>query len=135
MANDKRGLRRRLGKLAGLLGGLTVLWACNAPSFPVPPPNPTFTPVQGSTTSWITTGPAFTPAANARYSIVNVTGAAPAGVILTAQSDGSYTAPPITGNVDDHIVIYYETPGGDFSEAICRLLEVGPSDPTRACSP
>jgi hypothetical protein len=134
MGNQTGRLRKRLARLGALLGGVTVLWACNAPSFPVPPPNPTFS--QGATaTSWITAGPAFAPAANARYSIVNASSAQPAGVILTANADGSYTAPAIDGNVDDHIVIYYETPGGDFSEAICRLLEIGASDPTKACTP
>jgi hypothetical protein len=133
MRNETGRLRNRLARLAAVLGAVTVLWACNAPSFPVPPPNPTFS--QASATSWITSGPAFAPASNARYSIVNESGAQPAGVILTADPDGSYTAPAIAGNVDDHIVIYYETPGGDFSEAICRLLEVGPSDPTKACTP
>jgi hypothetical protein len=134
MGNQTGRLRKRLARLGALLGAVSVLWACNAPSFPVPPPNPTFS--QGATaTSWITTGPAFTPAANARYSIVNVSSAQPAGVILTANADGSYVAPAINGNVDDHIVIYYETPNGDFSEAICRLLETGQSDPTKACTP
>jgi len=36
-------LRRRLLKLATLLGALMIFWACNAPFIPVPPPGATFT--------------------------------------------------------------------------------------------
>ena len=31
-------MRRRLAKLATLLGAVALLWACNAPFIPVPPP-------------------------------------------------------------------------------------------------
>lgn len=130
MVTRQQGMRRRLGRLAALFGGVTVLWACTAPSFPVPPPSPTF---QQTATGWVTSGPPFAPAANARYSVFD--SSAGKGTIVTAAADGSYTAPEIDGNVDDHVIIYYETPSGDFSESICRLLEAGPSDPTRACSP
>ena len=34
------------------------------------------------------------------------------GVIVRANADGSYTAPPFNGTPSDHIFIYYDTDDG-----------------------
>ena len=55
-------LRRRILRLATLLGALTVVFACNAPFIPVPPPGATFTSeltddgMGGQKTIWTTHG-------------------------------------------------------------------------------
>jgi hypothetical protein len=51
------------------------------------------------------------------------------GVIATARNDGSFVAPQMDGNRDDQILIYYRTPGGDYSDSTCLLLEDGASPP------
>jgi hypothetical protein len=132
MGNQTGRLRKRLARLGALLGAVSVVWACNAPSFPVPPPNPTFS--QGATaTSWVAQGPAFTPAGNGRYYFYDETSGT--GVIKAAAADGSYDGATLDGNVDDHILIYFETQSGELGESICRLLEPGLADASRSCPP
>ena len=71
-ANLLKLLRRPLVRLATLLGAFTVLWACNAPFIPVPPPGASFTSALvddgagGQKTVWITHGLPSTNAALAR---------------------------------------------------------------------
>jgi hypothetical protein len=133
--------RRRLLKLATLLGAFTVLWACNAPFIPVPPPGASFSSALvddgagGQKTVWITHGLPSTNAAFARYSVFNQnTGA---GTLTTAGADGTFTSAPMDGTVNDHVQVYYETPGGDYSESICLLLttDVGTGGSAPACPP
>jgi hypothetical protein len=136
-------LRRRILRLATLLGALTVVFACNAPFIPVPPPGATFTSeltddgMGGQKTVWITHGLPSTHAALARYSVVNQ--ATGEGVVATAAADGTFTADPIDGVENDHIELYYRTPQGDYSESICLLLTetVGSngSAPETSCLP
>ena len=133
--------RRRLLKLATLLSAFTVLWACNAPFIPVPPPGASFSSALvddgagGQKTVWITHGLPSTNAAFARYSVFNQnTGA---GTLTTAGADGTFTSAPMDGTVNDHVQVYYETPGGDYSESICLLLttDVGAGGSAPACPP
>ncbi len=115
----------RVGTLLAAAGGL---WSCVAPILTVPPPGAvTFTPatvVDSSTgvqkTVWTTQGGPQEQAALAEFYVFNRR--LSSGVIATAQADGSFTAPPMDGAEQDPIVIYYRTPGGDYSDSICRLL-------------
>ncbi len=119
-------LRRRLLRLATLLGALTLVWACNAPFIPVPPPGASFTSalvddgMGGQKTEWTTHGLPSSNAANARFSIFNDN--TRTGVILDANPDGTYDSPPFDGAANDHVRISYRTPDGDQSDSICLLL-------------
>jgi hypothetical protein len=119
-------VRTRFLKLAGLLGAFTVLWACNAPFIPVPPPGATFTMEQltdasgTSKTVWITHGLPSMNAALATYFVVN--DRLGTGIIATAGPDGTFTGTPLDGTLNDHILISYRTPGGDYSDSLCLLL-------------
>ena len=134
-------LRRRLLKFGTLFGLVSVLWACNAPFIPVPPPGASFTSelvddgAGGQKTVWTTHGLPSTNAAFARYSIFDANNGK--GVITTAGADGTFTSTPMDGTLNDHIQLYYETPSGDYSESICLLLttDVGAGGSAPACPP
>jgi hypothetical protein len=134
-------LRRRLLKLATLLGAFTILWACNAPFIPVPPPGASFTSALvddgggGQKTVWITHGLPSSNAALAYFTIINEK--TQNGVITVAGADGSYVAPSFDGALNDHIKIAYKTPAGDQSDSICLLLttDVSPAGSAPACPP
>jgi hypothetical protein len=119
-------LRRRLLKLATLLGALMIFWACNAPFIPVPPPGATFTmdsltDSSGTTMSvWISHGLPSANASGATFFIVNQR--TQNGVITVAGIDGTYTAPPLEGMQDDHVLLSFRTPNGDYSDSLCLLL-------------
>ena len=121
-------MRRRLTRLATLLGAVTLLWACNAPFIPVPPPGASFTSqlvddgMGGQKTVWITHGLASSNAAFARYFVVNESLVPQAGIIATAGADGTFTGMPLEGTMGDHIRMAYETPDGNQSDSICLLL-------------
>ena len=72
-------LRRRFLKFTTLLGAVALLWACNAPFIPVPPPGATFTSqlvddgAGGQKTVWITHGLSSNNAAFAYYYVFNET--------------------------------------------------------------
>ena len=56
----------------------------------------------------------------------------------TAGADGTFTrARRWTGTLNDHVQVYYETPGGDYSDSICLLLttDVGAGGSAPACPP
>jgi hypothetical protein len=124
----KTSLRRRLTKIGALLGGATLLWACNAPPIVVPPPSVSFTSqlvtdAQGTShTLWTAAQPTpFSPAAGARFYLFDQTNGR--GVIQTAGPDGTFaSSPTMEGTMDDHVLLYYATPGGDYSDSICLLL-------------
>jgi hypothetical protein len=89
------GLRLALG-----LTALVLIWSCNAPFIPVPPPAQAgFTAMEvadgngGLKTVWITTGKVSTDAD--RVFVFNQV--AGSGVITRADVDGNYRAPPIDG--------------------------------------
>ena len=68
----------------------------------------------------------FSLAANARFYLYDVN--AGAGVIQTADAQGTFaTTPAMDGTDDDHVVLYYQTPAGDYSDSICLLLRVVPA--------
>lgn len=134
-------LRRRILRLATLLGALTVVFACNAPFIPVPPPGATFTSelvddgAGGQKAVWTTHGLPSSHAALARYTVINESTGK--GVVATAATDGTFTADPIDGVMNDHVQLYYQTPSGDYSESICLLLTeaVGSNGSAPSCRP
>ena len=101
MNAPRRRRFKRLGRLATLLGALTLLWACNAPFIPVPPPGATFTAelvtdgAGAQKTVWITHGLPSSQASLARYYVFNET--LGAGIIATAGTDGTFTGTPMDG--------------------------------------
>jgi hypothetical protein len=127
------GLRPRLLKLATLVAGSALFWACTAPVFPVPPPgsisftSAVVTDNANSTTKtvWTGQGGPLEQAANATYYLLNRTMGT--GVITTAHNDGSFTTPDMDGNQGDQVLVYYKTPVGDYSDSACVLLAPGPA--------
>jgi hypothetical protein len=125
-------MRRRFLKLSALLGALSLLWACNAPFIPVPPPGATFTSelvddgAGGQKTVWITHGLPSAAASFATFYVYNAR--LQNGIIATAGADGSFTGTPMDGALNDRVQISYQTPGGDYSDSTCLLLttEVSP---------
>jgi hypothetical protein len=119
----------KLGRLGALLAGVALLFACNAPFIPVPPPGATFTTqlvTDGSgaqRTVWTAHGLPATHAALATFFIFNENRGD--GVITTARVDGTYDSPPFDGNLDDRVQLSYQTPGGDYSDSLCLLLREG----------
>ena len=120
-------MRRRLGRLATLLGAVALLWACNAPFIPVPPPGANFTSqlvddgAGGQKTMWQTHGLPSQYAANAYFYIFN--DRLQTGVIVVARPDGTYDSPAFDGMMDDRIRISYQPPSGDtYSDSLCLLL-------------
>jgi hypothetical protein len=127
-----KALRRQLAKLAALLASLTILWACNAPSIPVPPPDLAIAFAAhegpdgdgGTKTAWIVTQSNPVPqAALARFFLFDLNRGS--GIIQMAGPDGTFVSAPMDGDAGDRISISYETPGGDLSASVCLLLAEG----------
>ena len=130
-------MRVRLAKLATLLGGATLLWACNAPPIVVPPPytpdvvftSKLLTDASGQQTMMVWTGaqPAQDKtAAGATFFIYDLE--LIAGVIQVADDNGMFaTTPAWAGTAGDKISIYYLTPTGTYSDSLCLLLAEGSS--------
>jgi hypothetical protein len=125
-------LRLRLARLALALGVAAACWACNAPFIPIPPPGQTatFTSALVSDdggaprTVWVAHGPPVNPpvtsAALARVFVFDTNRMA--GVIAEALDDGSYTSPPMDGDLGDRVEIWFETTQGAVSQSVCFLL-------------
>lgn len=119
----------------GAVMAVVTLVACNAPFIPVPPPDNVFvaqTLTDGSgaaKTTWITQGKPDTRAALAKFFIFNAN--LGSGVIVDANAEGAYVAPPLDGATGDRVFISYTAPDGRDSEVACRQLVEG--DPAPAC--
>ncbi len=114
--------------------GAMLLWSCVAPILTVPPPGAISFVAEGDlngTSLWTVQGGPLPQAAQAAYYAINQR--LGEGVIATAAADGTFTAHHLEGASEDQIEIYYRTPGGDYSEPTCVLLEAGASP--RPCSP
>ena len=125
-------LRARLLRLAVGLSALMVIWSCNAPFIPVPPPAQAgFAAMQvpdgngGQKTVWITSG--MVSADADKVFVFNQ--ALGSGVITRPNADGSYQAPPLDGTRGDRVSIYYEDRTGEHSPTACLLLQEGPQAP------
>jgi hypothetical protein len=126
-------LARRIFRLATTLGIVALIWSCNAPFIPVPPPGMiTFTPDTapdgngGTKTVWITQGGPNAQAGAALFYVFD--DERQAGVITHAAADGSFVSTPMDGTRGDHVHIYFRTPKGEYSPETCRLLIEGPAD-------
>ena len=116
---------RLLKWLAGVLVGAAYLlvFACNSPFIPIPPPNPTFTE-SATPGEWQVHMPADPRAAGARYYIYNQSTGS--GLIQRASAtDGSMDAYPLQGQAGDPIEIHWERSVTDGSSTICRPLGTG----------
>lgn len=143
MNAPRRGpLFKRIARLATLLAALTVVFACNAPFIPVPPPGASFTTMLVTDsagtqkTVWIAHGLPSSQASLARYYVFNER--LGSGIIATAGIDGTFTGAPMDGVMDDRILVYYQTPAGDYSDSICLLLTeatVAPGGSAPSCPP
>lgn len=130
-------LRFRIARLVATLGVVAgLLWACNAPFIPVPPPGMiSFTSELisdgngGQKTAWITHGGQNPNASLARFFIFNEQ--AQSGVITTAAVDGSFVTTPMDGVPGDHVVIYFVATDGSSSPSTCRLITEGVADAPR----
>lgn len=122
-----RRLAARVRTWALLLGAL--LGACNSNFIPVPPPgDPTFEPVQVSDATgvrqlWQVSGAPGLAMRNARVYVFN--SSLEVGVIAVADDTGSYTSGLLDGNPGDRVELHYETPDGEKSPSVCRLLVEG----------
>jgi hypothetical protein len=139
-------LHKRLARLGIALGTAALCWACNAPFIPVPPPGETATFTSalvaggdgGQKTIWFAHGPANRDMASSRVYVFDRTFGS--GVIAQAAADGSYTSPPMDGNMGDLVDISYETPAGVLSGSLCLSLTEetmvtsdGPTAPRVTC--
>ncbi len=123
-------MRRRALKLGTLLGAPRCSGRASRPSSRCRRPGrwrsttTVLTDADGHAADvWIASGGALEQAANASYFVFNRT--LGGGVIATARNDGSFTAPPMPGNQNDQVLVYYKTPYGDYSDSLCVLLQPG----------
>ena len=125
-------IRFRIARLVLALGAAAVVWACNAPFIPVPPPGQSFTKalvadgMGGQKTVWTAHGEPYDQAPFARVHVFDANRGV--GVIGLAAADGSYASPPFEGTDGDRIEISYETPAGGLGDRFCfQLVEVVPA--------
>jgi hypothetical protein len=124
IAMDSVRQSRPLRWLAALLACLSfvLVFSCNSPFIPIPPPNPTFT--EGDTAGdWAVSAPADPRASGARYYIYNAD--LGTGIIQQTAADGSVYAYPLHGAAGDRITIHWERTSSDGSSTICRRLGEG----------
>jgi hypothetical protein len=125
---------QRRSRLLKWLAGLTaaasfvIVFACNSPFIPIPPPDPTFS--ENSTSGeWSVSSGADSRARGAIFYIYNASTGS--GLIQLAAQDGSMYAYPLYGKVGDRIQIHWERPVSESSSTICRPL--GPGLGQRGC--
>jgi hypothetical protein len=109
---------------AGVVAGAAYLliFACNSPFIPIPPPNPTFT--ESSTPGeWQVSTPPDSRASGALFYIYNAN--LGSGLIQRAATDGSMFTFPLHGQAGDRITIHWERSVTDSSSSICRPLGTG----------
>jgi hypothetical protein len=98
-----------------------VVWSCNTPFIPIPPPDPDFS--QDPSGEWSVQMAADSRAVGATYYIYNA--ALGSGLIQRAAPDGSVYARPLQGQEGDNILIHWQKPGNESSSTICRPLSRG----------
>jgi len=129
---ERTGLRiRLLTWLAGLVvaASLVIVFACNSPFIPIPPPDPTFSESSTTPGQWSVSSGADSRASGAIFYIYNAS--AGSGLIQRASQDGSMYAYPLYGKAGDSIQIHWERSVSDSSSTICRPL--GPGLGQRGC--
>ncbi len=98
-----------------------VVFSCNTPFIPIPPPDPEFS--QDPSGDWSVQMAADSRAIGATYYIYNAT--LGSGVIQRAAPDGSAYARPLQGQLGDNVLIHWEKAGNQTSSTICRPLGQG----------
>jgi hypothetical protein len=123
MNRGSRG-NRLLRWIAGIVAGASYLliFACNSPFIPIPPPNPTFTE-SATPGEWQVSTPPDSRASSAVFYIYNSN--LGSGLIQRAAPDGSMFASPLIGQAGDRIGIHWERSTTDGSSTICRVLGAG----------
>jgi hypothetical protein len=102
---------------------LIVIFACNSPFIPIPPPDPSFSQDSPSSEEWSVTMPPSSNTIGAIYYFYNST--LGSGVIQKASTtDGSVYVRSLQGRAGDNIYIHWER-GTDSSSTICRPLGPG----------
>jgi hypothetical protein len=126
-----KSLRVRLARIAALLVGLTLIWACNAPPIVVPPPSVSFSSelladAAGNQHKMWRATQAFPldRAAFATFTLVNLNRGT--GILVVADAEGTFVSERMEGSDDDFISLSYQTPDGAYSDSICLLLREGP---------
>jgi hypothetical protein len=99
---------------------LVVVFACNSPFIPIPPPDPAF--AEDSSGEWSVSTAADSRAIGAIYYIFNAT--LGSGIMQVAAPDGSVYARPLHGQAGDNIHIHWER-STETSSTICRPLGAG----------
>ena len=124
----------RLIRLAAGLAMLALIWACNAPFIPVPPPAQAgfasalvSDGMGGQKTVWTAAGNAGSPAALAHVFVINE--ATGNGVVTRADPAGAYKSPAFDGTRGDHVDIYFEDNEGTRSATACLILQDGAQAP------
>src|SRR5579872_2792611 len=130
-------MNRWLSRVLRLGAGLAVLgvvWSCNAPFIPVPPPSQaSFMSALvsdgqgGQKTVWTAAGTVGATANGHRVFVFNEANGS--GVITRADAAGAYQSPPFDGAMGDHIDISYEDSSGELSATACLLLQEGAQAP------
>jgi hypothetical protein len=128
-------LHKKLLRLVMAVAALAIVWSCNAPFIPVPPPAQAgFMSALvsdgngGQKTVWTATGNAGSEASLAEVFIFNQANGG--GVITRAAADGTYQSAPFDGVRGDHVDIHFETTGGERSASACLILDDGAQAPT-----
>lgn len=125
---------RRLCRLAAGLATLALIWSCNAPFIPVPPPAQAgfasalvADGMGGQKTVWTAAGNAGSQSALGHVFVINE--ATGNGVVTRADDAGAYKSPAFDGTRGDHIDIYFEDVEGGLSATACLLLQEGAQAP------
>ena len=99
-----------------------VVFSCNTPFIPIPPPDPSFTQ-DPSSGDWSVSTAADSRAVGSIYFVYNAD--LGSGIIQRAETNGSIYARALQGSVGDRILIHWEKSANDQSATICRPLGNG----------
>lgn len=106
------------------LGLLMILWACNAPSFPLPPPGPEAMHFEQTGAGLVTMrgdpNDRIPPAA--LITVMNET--LRVGVLCYAEQDGSFDCGPFFGDVGDLVKLSFTDPDDETrGGSMCYVLD------------
>ena len=125
LARDVLPERARPMRSLRILALSVLAAACSTPSVPLPPPAVDVSALRfagGTPGSVVLRGEPRELHAGARFYIIDT--ATGDGVITTAATDGSFTAPPLAAQSGDTAEIAYQQPDGDRSTLTCVTVLV-----------
>ncbi|MCD6496717.1 MAG: hypothetical protein J7M25_00220 [Deltaproteobacteria bacterium] len=131
VTRHRLAMPRRLvlvGGLVGVLATLLTIWACKAPSFPLPPPDPNQLQVQpySSDGFMVITGSPAVVEPNSEVHMFNESKGF--GYYFYAGADGAFTSPPMSADEGDRIQFFYLS-NGDSSRPLCFLVDYSQNPP------